>query len=82
MEGGLQALAEAAQAPADALSTDEPDDDALTDVTRCDWCSLLKPSCEVTCKWVGAHDLWLCEDCRECGPEVDHKVNWLRGRYD
>lgn len=81
MAAGLALVPGTVEAPADALSTDEPSANT-EDLRRCDRCDLLKPSYEVTTVWFGCHDQDLCEDCRECSEEVDHRINILRGAYD
>jgi len=69
-------LARATAQTADALTADEPEDYATTDLIRCDWCEQRKPSYEVLMRG----DLLLCEDCRECSPDVDRAIDLRRGK--
>jgi len=59
-----------------ADAPDEAEDYATTDLTRCDWCEQRKPSYEVLMRG----DLLLCEDCRECSPDVDRAIDLRRGK--
>jgi hypothetical protein len=78
LAGGLSAVAEAAQEAADAFTADGAADYATTDLIRCDWCDLRKPSYEVLLRG----DLLLCEDCRECQRDerTDRQIDLIRGK--
>lgn len=76
LAGGVAPLAEAALEPAIALAADEPDDEAEPVLIRCDWCEQRKSAYEVIVKG----GLLLCEDCRECGPDIDREIDRMRGK--
>lgn len=81
LAGGLASLAGASEEAADALTTDEREDYATTDMSECDVCGQMKPSDEVSVVWVGGYlETFACIDCRECGPDVDRKIDLMRGK--
>lgn len=80
VESRLPALAGAAQDAADAFDADEQDTEAEPLLIICDVCGHKYPDYEIATIYVDGYDGDVCSDCLGLGPDVDRKIDTIRGK--
>lgn len=73
-------MAEAAEEAADAFTADGAEDYATTDLTECDLCFHDYPSDQMSVRWCGAYEAWVCATCIDSPPSVDRRIAEMRGK--